>query len=306
MGNSQICTFCSNKCKDDHEYSIQSVEDWKSQNNHIFSEGSKAKHTMTDNRGKNYFSTLLSDGGNINNNSIIKKYYLSSDELNRIIKLQSVIKMRYYRKKLEKLQVDESTNICSSAPHRKKRRKVSDSDSNFIGNKNKGMKEGFGILGWKDGSMFIGIFKRNVAHGIGILRYSQNEVYSGIKSITLGEFENDRANGYGTYSHQNGAFYEGQWKNDFQEKIGIEVWTDGSVFKGLYEKGMKNGIGDYNWCDGSRYMGDWKDNCLHGYVKLYNIREFIISLIREFILVNGFTTQWMDMGNSIGMMVKCI
>jgi hypothetical protein len=40
----------------------------------------------------------------------------------------------------------------------------------------------------------------------------------------LGEWENDKANGYGIYTHANGSKYEGQWLDDKQHGIGRESW----------------------------------------------------------------------------------
>jgi hypothetical protein len=42
------------------------------------------------------------------------------------------------------------------------------------------------------------------------------------------------ANGYGIYYHANGAKYEGEWKDDFQNGFGIEIWTDDSIFEGYF------------------------------------------------------------------------
>ena len=42
--------------------------------------------------------------------------------------------------------------------------------------------------------------------------------------IYEGEWEEDKANGYGVYIHVNGAQYEGYWKNDLQDGQGMESW----------------------------------------------------------------------------------
>ena len=38
----------------------------------------------------------------------------------------------------------------------------------------------------------------------------------------------DKAHGYGIYTHYNGSKYEGQWVNDKQHGFGIERWPDGA------------------------------------------------------------------------------
>ena len=35
-----------------------------------------------------------------------------------------------------------------------------------------------------------------------------------------GEWTDDKANGFGIYSHTNGAYYEGHWLNDLQHGYG--------------------------------------------------------------------------------------
>lgn len=45
----------------------------------------------------------------------------------------------------------------------------------------------------------------------------------------------------GTYSHSNGAYYEGQWLDDKQHGQGVESWPDGARYEGRYEDGKKEG-----------------------------------------------------------------
>lgn len=62
--------------------------------------------------------------------------------------------------------------------------------------------------------------------------------------MALGEFENERASGYGVYNHSNGSKYEGAWLDDSQHGTGIECWIDKSIYKGEYYKGKKHGLGN--------------------------------------------------------------
>jgi hypothetical protein len=52
-----------------------------------------------------------------------------------------------------------------------------------------------------------------------------------------GEWQDDKANGYGVYIHVNGAKYDGHWKGDLQEGYGVETWADGSKYEGFYKEG---------------------------------------------------------------------
>jgi len=61
--------------------------------------------------------------------------------------------------------------------------------------------------------------------------------------MKIGQWADDKANGYGTYLHMNGAKYDGQWKDDLQEGYGVETWLDGSKYEGFYKQGKKHGQG---------------------------------------------------------------
>ena len=63
------------------------------------------------------------------------------------------------------------------------------------------------------------------------------------KTVRLGLWKEDKANGYGTYFHVNGSKYEGYWRNDLQHGFGVEIWVDGSKFEGNYLDGKKSGTG---------------------------------------------------------------
>ena len=59
----------------------------------------------------------------------------------------------------------------------------------------------------------------------------------------LGEWVDDKAEGYGIYTHHDGAQYEGQWKNDLQHGYGVEVLVNGTKYEGYYINGKKHGKG---------------------------------------------------------------
>jgi hypothetical protein len=122
-----------------------------------------------------------------------------------------------------------------------------------------GNREGFGINRFSYGAEYIGMFLQNKANGYGIFRIAQyQEEYRG-------EFRQDKANGFGIYVHA-GAQFIGEWHEDLQNGIGIELWNDGSIYSGNYKQGKKHGYGTYHWSDGACYEGEWKENCLDGYV----------------------------------------
>lgn len=54
----------------------------------------------------------------------------------------------------------------------------------------------------------------------------------------IGDWLDDKCNGYGVYTHSSGTVYKGYWENDKQNGYGEEVYPDGSYYKGHF-KGSK-------------------------------------------------------------------
>ena len=46
----------------------------------------------------------------------------------------------------------------------------------------------------------------------------------------VGEWKNDKAHGFGTYQHTDGAKYEGDWFEDKQHGEGKEIWPDNACY----------------------------------------------------------------------------
>lgn len=55
-----------------------------------------------------------------------------------------------------------------------------------------------------------------------------------LKQITIkkGQWENNKANGYGIYYISYDGRYEGGWKDDYQHGVGTEIWPDGLKYVG--------------------------------------------------------------------------
>ena len=86
----------------------------------------------------------------------------------------------------------------------------------YIGNFNdEGLKSGFGILKWPNGTLFKGYFENDKINGWGIIYYNNQDVYKG-------QCINDKATGYGNYIYKNGKNKIGYWFNDILTGIGFE------------------------------------------------------------------------------------
>lgn len=124
-------------------------------------------------------------------------------------------------------------------------------------NKN-GQRCGTGTMVWdKPLSIYCGQWDKDKANGWGYLILDSKEHYYGM-------WKDDKAEGKGTYVHSDGSSYTGDWIMDKQQGIGTETWPDKSTFKGMYVDSRKNGYGEFNWADGTKYSGEVKDNKIEG------------------------------------------
>ena len=73
-----------------------------------------------------------------------------------------------------------------------------------------------------------------------------------------------KAHGEGTFTHQSGAKYTGQWKADKRYGEGTERYSDGAVYQGQFRLNFKHGEGTFTWASGAIYKGHWKGNVRHG------------------------------------------
>ena len=92
------------------------------------------------------------------------------------------------------------------------------------------------------------------------------KTFFGNGDIFKSYYEKSRNMHYGIYNYYKiGTIYEGYWKEDKKNGIGIEKVYDGSLYEGQFKNGKKNGLGVYYWKDSSIYFGEWLDNRCHGY-----------------------------------------
>jgi hypothetical protein len=102
-----------------------------------------------------------------------------------------------------------------------------------------------------------------IREGYGIMYYKNGTKFEG-------EYVNDKINGFGIYTNKEGrVVYEGYWKNGKREGYGIYYCDDGAVYKGEWNNNLKEGIGIYSFSDGSKYMGDFKNDIRDGYGIIY-------------------------------------
>jgi len=123
-----------------------------------------------------------------------------------------------------------------------------------------GVRDGVGKQCWPDGTVYVGEWRRGRAHNRGEIRHYDGDIYTG-------EWVNGRAHGSGVFRHQGShAIYEGEFRCDMREGVGVELWVDGSWYAGDFRKGVKQGHGEHRWpmLSGTNYVGSWRGNELAG------------------------------------------
>jgi|GEM_PF-653168 len=137
------------------------------------------------------------------------------------------------------------------------------------------LMDGYGYYLTATGDTYIGDFKKGKFEGKGSLYYANGEWYDG-------EFKNGLFNGRGTYFNKDGSVSDnGQWidgrkadpaKNtygcingDCGNGYGIFVWEQGARYEGEFKNGTMDGVGSYKDKNGEGFQGQWKAGKIEGY-----------------------------------------
>ena len=111
--------------------------------------------------------------------------------------------------------------------------------------------------------------------GYGKFAFQNQITYEGQYKMVNNERVRD---GKGTLLHPindksvtSGESYVGEWKDDKMNGFGLYTYTNGDIYEGQFLNGMQHGHGKYSFTDGSRYEGDWKEHKMHGTGKYWDI-----------------------------------
>ena len=137
------------------------------------------------------------------------------------------------------------------------------------------LKNGFGIIKYKDKTMFKGFFKNNFANGIGSYEDEINGNF-------IGEYIENEPNGYGIYNNS-GIQVEGYFYNNHLNGIGIERSDDDTYYEGEFKFSLKHGIGTFKWSDGTIYKGNFINNEMTG----FGIIQYSDGKLYQGSLLNG-------------------
>jgi len=119
----------------------------------------------------------------------------------------------------------------------------------------------FGLFKYDNGDKYVGEWQNDKSHGQGTYTWADGEKY-------VGEWQNDQKHGQGTYIYSTGNKYVGRYKNSKKHGQGTFTWANGDRYVGEYKNGMSNGQGTYTWGNGEwkgdKYVGKFKNDQRHG------------------------------------------
>ena len=181
-------------------------------------------------------------------------------------------------------------------------------DGKYIGELRNNLRDGKGIMNYKNGSKYEGEWKNNLREGKGIMYQNNGIKYEGDwkndkkegKGITIypsgnkyeGEYEDDKRkrgtytfkngnkyvgefhdkrNGKGIFYYNNGNKYEGNWVEDKKDGYGVMIYGNGDKYEGNWLVEKKDGYGTMIYKNGDKYEGNWVGDKKDGYgTMIYN------------------------------------
>ena len=282
-----LCKPCENCMRGEENLSLSQkyfMDNIKMDNDNSITESSKLlfysikkkitksyKKSLASNNNENLKSTMISKN---DETTPEPKVVVDENELNKIIYKYRVNAIIGCFKRLKKMK-NKAHNIILIRRNMKEKSKLieveGDEDTNvdlfpeeiynYIGNLFNNKKDGFGIQYFpKSDASYVGQFLNDKR-----INYCKFEDRSK-KYIYYGETDHNFTGHYGIYNnYEDHIYYEGEWKYNRKEGIGIEKYQDGSWYQGEFKNGFQHGIGIYFWNDGSKYEGEWENNLLEGY-----------------------------------------
>ena len=127
----------------------------------------------------------------------------------------------------------------------------------YTGYFSEGMRDGFGVYTYPNGSRYVGHSANNQRSGIGTMHSANGDKYTG-------QWELGEKHGKGTYEFANGGIYTGEFKRGFMEGIGTYKGPNGTTYTGDHKNDRANGQGVMTFSDGRKYEGEFRDDEPYG------------------------------------------
>ena len=190
----------------------------------------------------------------------------------------------------EKYKIDSSLAKCKGADYKKWDNCYGEYKFpriEYKGEWKNGAFNGQGILREAWGDIYIGDFVNNKANG-----YGRQDFYIDGKIIGYfeGEIKNDFLNGQATWVNEFGT-YKGQFKDHMLDGYAIAEFTNGSRYEGYWKKDNYHGEGSLIWADGSKYIGNFKEGDRHNYGEMIwaNGDKFVGEWNEEYMKKGEYT-----------------
>ena len=141
-------------------------------------------------------------------------------------------------------------------------------NSEYEGEFNNNMKNGYGVEKYRDGSIYRGEFKDDMKHGKGLLLLQGDENFG-----YEGEFKNDKIAGKGKFKFNERKEYIGDWDNN--EICGYGIIIEGKMRHiGYFMHDIKEGFGATFYVDQNFVLiGKWENDLIEGPAILINLPE---------------------------------
>ncbi|CAF3299863.1 unnamed protein product [Rotaria socialis] len=129
-------------------------------------------------------------------------------------------------------------------------------------------KHGYGKLINKFNRYFYeGEFFQNKKHGHGKLTIQLKD--RSMQRYYIGQWRNDRMNGYGTLYVNQSAYYEGEFRDSKKFGWGKMYYENGDMYEGEWYNNKRHGLGLFLTVNGDRYEGHWFEDNKHGHGQYY-------------------------------------
>jgi hypothetical protein len=138
-------------------------------------------------------------------------------------------------------------------------------NSTYVGEWKNGRPHGFGIATETGKWKYVGDFRDGKRQGMGIATpYPYLEKYKSIGVGYVGEWKDNKWDGFGKYVYIDGASYVGQWINNNQNGNGTLKYSDGKKYVGEWKNGLYHGQGILSYQDWTKSPeeGVWLENKL--------------------------------------------
>ncbi|CAE7376019.1 PIP5K6, partial [Symbiodinium microadriaticum] len=122
-----------------------------------------------------------------------------------------------------------------------------------------GLRHGYGVAVFVDGTMYEGSWVNGREHGQGQWMSSNRQ-----QVLYKGEWADGRMHGSGTFNFPNGDMYTGEWKEGSRHGRGEYLLADGTRYYGEWKDNLRHGKGTLTWVDGSVYEGEYDRGYRHG------------------------------------------